>query len=58
VFEDTSLDLSVFPKNSYNNKLTVYDLKGTVIRDGIFDDTNTTTIDFKSTVLNMHDNDI
>ena len=58
VFEDASLDLSVFPKNSYNNKLTVYDLKGTVIKDGIFDDTNTTTIDFKSTVLNMHDNDI
>lgn len=58
VFEDASLDLSVFPKNSYNNKLTAYDLKGTVIKDGIFDDTNTTTIDFKSTVLNMHDNDI
>ena len=45
--ESDELDSSIFPKGSYNNKLTVFDLKGTVIVDGLIDNSNVTTIDFK-----------
>lgn len=39
---------TIFPPNSYNNKLTVYDLYGTVVneQDGLIDNTNTVNIDF------------
>lgn len=59
---------SIFPTGSYNNKLVVYDLKGTVLKEGKFDNTNTTVIDFKfddqkkeeaeRAIMNMHDNNI
>lgn len=59
---------SIFPTGSYNNKLVVYDLKGTILKEGKFDNTNTTVIDFKfddqkkekaeRAIMNMHDNDI
>ena len=39
---------SVFPRNSKNNKLTVHNLKGTILKDGEFDDTNTSIIDFQT----------
>lgn len=45
--EDDSLDQSIFPKYSYNNKLTVYDLKGTVYKEGVKEETNVTEIDFQ-----------
>ena len=57
--ENSSEDKSIFPTNSYNNKLKVYDLKGTVLKNGNIDDTNTTEIDFQITEENlfkMHDN--
>lgn len=59
--ENASLDKSIFPKGSYNNKLTVYDLKGTVLKNGNIDDSNTVTVDFKfddsdDAVMEMHDN--
>lgn len=59
--ENTGLDKSIFPKGSYNNKLTVYDLKGTVLKDGNIDDSNTTIVDFQfddsdDSVMDMHDN--
>lgn len=66
--ESDELDASVFPKGSYNNKITIHDLKGTIIKDGlIVDDTYCTELDFKlnddsetetSTPLEMHDNEI
>lgn len=45
--EDSSLDSSIFPKGSYNNKLNVTNLKGTVIKDGKIDDTDTVVVDFR-----------
>lgn len=46
--EDTSLDMSIFPKYSHDNKLTVYDLKGTVFTDeGLLDEVNVNTVDFQ-----------
>lgn len=47
---------SIFPKNSYNNKLFIENLKGTVIKNNIIDDTNTYTIEFSESIKNMHDN--
>lgn len=51
---------SIFPKGSYNNKLTVYDLKGTVLKDKIIDNNNTNIVDFQfeedKPLLVMHDN--
>ena len=62
---------SVFPVNSYNNKITIHNLKGTVIKDDRIDNTYAYTIDFQikdspdltdtSTVadleyMEMHDN--
>ena len=38
---------SVFPRNSKNNKVTIHNLKGTVITNGLLDETNTVTLDFK-----------
>lgn len=38
---------SVFPVNSRNNKLTIHDLKGTIVKNGKLDNTNTFTVDFK-----------
>lgn len=39
---------TIFPTNSYNNKLTVYDLYGTVVneQDGAINNTNAVRIDF------------
>jgi hypothetical protein len=59
--ENDSFDKSIFPRGSYNNKLIVYDLKGTVLKDGVFDDTNTNTVEFQvkddeSIIMEMHDN--
>lgn len=45
--EDASLDKSIFPKNSYNNKLTVYDLKGITVRDTVLNNDNTVAVDFQ-----------
>jgi hypothetical protein len=46
---------SIFPENSYNNKLTIYDLKETVIIEGKIDNTNVNTVDIHAN-SNMHDN--
>lgn len=67
--EDLSLDKSIFPKRSYNNKLTAYDLKGITIKDSILITDNVNIIDFQfadtaddeesvteTTVMEMHDN--
>lgn len=40
-------DASIFPKGSYNNTLTVNNLKGITLVNKIFDDTNTYVVDFK-----------
>jgi hypothetical protein len=40
-------ELSIFPRGSYNNKITVKKLKGLVIEDGVIDYDNSYTIDFK-----------
>ena len=45
--EDLTLDASVFPRASYNNKFTVNNLKGTVLKDGLIDDTDTSIISFQ-----------
>ena len=47
---------SIFPKGSYNNKLFVENLKGTVIKNNIIDNTNTYTIEFGTSIKNMYDN--
>ena len=61
--DDEHQDKSIFPLGSYNNKLTVYNLKGTVLKEKVLDDTNTSIIDFKfddseDKRMLMHDNDI
>lgn len=38
---------SIFPVNSRNNKLTIHDLKGTIVKNGKLDNTNAFTVDFK-----------
>lgn len=38
---------SVFPVNSHDNKLTIHNLKGTIVKNGKLDNTNTFTVDFK-----------
>ena len=38
---------SVFPLNSYNNKITIHNLKGTVIKNERIDNTYANTIDFQ-----------
>lgn len=55
--EDSSYEVSaksIFPVNSYNNKLTVHNLKRTVLKisedgenTGLFDDSNTYSVDFQ-----------
>lgn len=67
--EDSALDSSIFPKYSYNNKLTVYDLKGITVKNQILETVNVNTVDFQfpdtqnstdgglSTMI-MHDNTI
>lgn len=40
-------DKSIFPKYSHDNKLTVYDLKGTVLKDKKIDNTNVTVVEFQ-----------
>ena len=45
--DDTEQDKSIFPKYSHDNTLIVYDLKGTVIKDKVIDNTNVTIVDFK-----------
>jgi hypothetical protein len=47
---------SVFPKNSYNNKLLVQNLKGITVVNNALDDTNTCQISFSDTIKDMHDN--
>lgn len=54
---------SIFPKHSYNNKLIVHDLKGTVLKEQIIDNSNTTTVQFlfndsENLSMEMHDNTI
>ena len=56
VYEDDSLDLSIFPEGSHDNKLIVHDLKGTVLKDTVFNNDNVTEILFNC--ANMHNNDI
>lgn len=62
-YNDSSNFLSIFPKGSYNNKITAYDLAYTVIKEGSGQnsDTITTVIDFQfddseDALMNMHDN--
>ena len=38
---------SVFPVNSHDNNLTIHNLKGTIVKNGKLDNTNTFTVDFK-----------
>lgn len=45
--QDKSYDKSIFPTLSYNNKLIIYDLKGTVINNKVIDNTNTNVVDFQ-----------
>lgn len=45
--DDTEQGKSIFPKYSHDNTLIVYDLKGTVIKDKVIDNTNVTIVDFK-----------
>lgn len=53
--DTTKYDKSIFPRNSYNNKLTVYDLKGLLLKEQVvndvityvFDNNNANTIDFQ-----------
>lgn len=47
---------SIFPKNSYNNKLVAQNLKGITIIEGVLEDTNTYQVSFSETIENMHDN--
>lgn len=50
-------DGSIFPKDSYNNKLKIYNLKGISIDgDHRIKEENTDTVDFKESITNMHDN--
>ena len=56
VYEDDSLDLSIFPEGSHDNKLIAHDLKGTVLKDTVFNNDNVTEILFNC--ANMHNNDI
>ena len=58
-------DSSIFPTDSYNNSLTVFNLKGITLIDGIFNDDNTCTVEFadpetagSTTKMIMHDNTI
>jgi hypothetical protein len=62
-YSKDDIDKSIFPKNSHDNKLKVYNLKGTVLKEGVLDDTNTTSIDFQfddseDKVIEMYGNDI
>ena len=61
--DDKTQDKSIFPKYSYNNKILFHNLKGTVIKDGKIDDTNTVSIDFgfddsETNTMKMYNNDI
>lgn len=53
--EQSYLDRSIFPKGSFNNKLKTENLRGTVLNEGMIDNTNTTIIDFRPE-LTMHGN--
>ena len=58
---DETQDKSIFPKNSYNNKLIIYDLKGTVLKEQVLVNDNVNTINFafddsKESTMEMHDN--
>jgi hypothetical protein len=44
--DDTDPDKSILPKHSHDNKLKVYNLKGTILKEGVLDDTEATSIDF------------
>jgi hypothetical protein len=51
----------VFPTGSFNNKITVTNLYGTVINNGVIDNTNTCIVNFKyddsgNNRMEMHDN--
>ena len=59
--DDTIHHKSIFPKNSYNNKLIVYDLKGTVLKNSELVDTNVNIVSFEfddsnNQTMDMHDN--
>lgn len=51
--ENSSIGKTIFPANSYNNKLTVRNLKGTVLNNGLIDNTNTGSVSFNCI---MYDN--
>lgn len=69
--DTTKYDKSIFPRNSYNNKLIVHNLKGLLLKESIiggvttyeFDYANSCTIDFqfddsKDKTMIMYDNNI
>lgn len=65
--DSSSLDKSIFPKYTYNNKLTVHDLFGTVLLDQQIVNDNTTSISFNiddseltydGSAFEMHDNEL
>lgn len=71
--EDVTLDASVFPRTSYNNKFTVNNPKGTILKNGLIDDTDASILNFQfddtanledlkeqNTLprMNMHDNNV
>ena len=52
---------SIFPTDSYSNKLITHDLKGTVLVNGVVDDTDTYVVDFQfddtaTSRMGMYDN--
>lgn len=58
---DFSQDKSIFPTGSYNNKLTVSNLWGTVIKNGVIDNTQACRVDFQfidsgASRMQMYDN--
>lgn len=61
---DRNVRPSIFPTNSHDNKLTVHNLKGTVLKEGLLDNSNTSVVDFQfddsdnTTFMEMYNNDI
>ena len=53
--EQSYLDRSIFPVGSFNNKLKTVNLRGTVVNEGIIDNTDTFSLDFREN-FDMHDN--
>lgn len=53
--EQSYLDRSIFPVGSFNNKLKTVNLRGTVVNEGVIDNTDTFSLDFREN-FDMHDN--